>query len=237
MVVALEFESRLARRIVGRHQRNKVLLTYAGAAVAIFLVVNFTTGSLGAPHAVIQIGSHNSIAKYLGQYDGRPGVLMLGVQSAEDWVCVKLPFKGRLADVSSISFSEFVDSPGGMDSLEPYVVIRMSEGRTLVCHPSDSYVSGEWWLPLSEWQFRDMAVKGRWTLAPVGADSTVMTLSDWQVTLGTANVMSINLYTGSWDISSPFISYIGDLAINGNHVSLSNLGRCSGSPADLPQGF
>ncbi len=237
MVIALEFESRLAGRIVGRHQRNKVWIAYAGAAVAIFLVVNFTSGSIGAPHAVIQIGSHNSIAKYLGQYEGRSSVLMLGVQSVEDWVCVKLPFKGRMADVSSISFSEFVDTAEGMDSTEPYVVIRMSEGRNLVCHPSDSYASGEWWLPLSEWQFRDMAVKGKWSLAPAGADSTLMTLSAWQVTLGSANVISINLYMGSWDIHSPFISYIGDLAVNGDRVCLSNLGRCSGSPADLPQGF
>jgi hypothetical protein len=203
----------------------------------VFLVVNFTSGSLGAPHAVVQIGSHDSIAKYLGQYDGKTCVMMLGVQSLDDWVCVRLPFKGRLTDVGSISYSEFVDSAGGADSLEPYVVIRMSEGRNLVCHPSDSYASGEWRLPLSEWQSRDMVGMGKWSLAPVGPDSVLLSLSAWKANLGGANILSINLYTGAWDLSSPFISYIGDLEVNGDRVCLSNIGRCSGSQNDMPQGF
>jgi len=50
-------------------------------------------------------------------------------------------------------------------------------------------------------------------------------------------VLSINLYVGCWNISYPYISYVGDLVVNSDFVGLSNIGRCTGSSMDLPAGF
>jgi len=236
-LVALEFESELARRIVRRDRDVKGWSACVGAVLAVVLVVNFTSGSLAAPRAVVHVGTHDAIAQYMGQYDSKSSVMMLSLQSAEDWVCIKVPFKGSLSDLTKVSFSEFVSSTGGEDSPEPYVVIRMTEGRNLVCHPSDSYAGGDWWLPLSEWQLRDTVAKGMWMLAPTTADSPRLQLAEWQTSLGSANVLSINLYVGCWNISYPYISYVGDLVVNSDFVGLSNIGRCTGSSMDLPAGF
>lgn len=236
-VVALEFESRLARRIVRRDRDVRGWSACVGAALAVFLVVNFTSGSLGAPHTVIHVGTQSSVATYLGQYDGKTNVVMLGTIAAEDWVCVKMPFKGRLSDVTSISFSEFISQLGGDEPLEPYVVVKLTEGRTLVCHPQQSYASGDWWLPVSEWQLRDTVSKGKWTAASVDGGATTMTFAECQGILGAANVLSVNLYVGCWETSDPFACYVGDFSVNGQAVSLSNAGRCVGSNNEMPTGF
>ena len=236
-MVALDFESVLARRIARKDNGWKGWLTYMGAAITVFLIVNLTSGSLAAPHAVIHIGSQNSMAKYMGQFDGKANVIMLGVLSANDWICVKLPFKGHLSDIESISYSEFVCQPDGQEALEPYTVIRMNEGRDLVCHPEDSYSTGEWKLPVFEWQSRDIVAKGFWSLAPTEADSLLQPLSEWISVMGDGNVLSINLYVGAWDVSSPYQCYVGDLSVNGVSSRLSNAGRCTGPTAELPTGF
>jgi hypothetical protein len=235
-VVALEFESRLARRVARRDRNIKGWSAYLGTAAAVFLVINFTAGSLGATHAVIHVGTQDSVAKYLGQYDGKTNVVMLGTLSVDDWVCVKVPFKGRLSDIQSISFSLFISRPGGEIPLEPFVVIRMTEGRNLVCHPPLSYESGDWTLPVSEWQLREVVAKGKWAASPDDASST-MAFGEWQAALGNANVLSVNLYVGAWETSAPYVCYVGDLSINGHSIALSNAGRCAGSNGDMPEGF
>lgn len=236
-VVALEFESRLARKIVRGDRSNKGWPACLGVVLAIFLVINFVSGSLGASNAVIHIGTKNSVAKYMGQFDGKANVLMLGTISAEDWICVKVPFKGRLSDVVSISFSDFIYRPGGDDPLEPYVVIRMSEGRNLVCHPPSSYGSEDWYLPVSEWQPRDTVAKGKWSAAPVEEGSPVMTFREWQNSLGNANVLSVSVYVGAWETASSYVCYVGDLTINGQSIGLSNAARCAGPNEAMPAGF
>lgn len=233
----MEFESRLARRIAGRDRNVKGWSACLGAVLAVFLVVNFTSGSLGAPHAVIHIGTQNSVAKYLGQYDGNARVIMLGTLTVEDWVCVKMPFNGRLSDVESISFSEFISRPGGQDPLEPYVVIKMNEGRNLVCHPPLSYAPGNWSLPVSEWQLRDTVTKGKWTAAPTDEESSAMTFDAWQGMMGDANVLSVNLYVGNWETATSYLCYVGGLSINGQPIGLANAGRCSGPTAEMPAGY
>lgn len=233
----MEFESRLARRVERRARKTGSWTAYLGTAAAVFLVVNFTAGSLGAPSAVVHVGTQDSVAKYLGLYDGKTSVIMLGTVSVDDWVCVKVPFKGRLSDVQSISFSVFVSRPGGDAPHEPFVVVRMTEGRNLVCHPPLSYEAGDWTLPVSEWQLREVVVKGVWTDTPTDGASSVMSFDGWQATLGNANVLSVNLYVGAWETTSPYVCYVGDLSVNGHCIGLSNAGRCASSNGEMPEGF
>jgi hypothetical protein len=233
----LDYESRLARRIASRKNTWRAWLTYLGAAMTIFIVMNLASESLAAPHAVIHIGTRSSFAMYLGQFDGEQNAMMLGVLSIGDWICLKLPFKGHLSDLSSLSFSEFVSKSPGQYSLEPYAVIRMSEGKNLVCHPTDSYASEDWTLPLFEWQARELATKGMWRFAPTDTESLLLPLSEWLTMIGDGNVLSINLYVGCWDIASPYQCYIGDITVNGCSIDLSNAGRCTGSISEMPLGF
>ena len=202
-----------------------------------FLVLNVTSGSIAGEHAVIQIGSKSSVARYLGQFDGKSNVLMLGAISASDWICVKIPFKGELSEIRSIAYSEFVAQTGGQEALEPYIVLKLTEGRTLICNPVNSYSNGTWDLPLMEWQLRDTASKGIWTYSTADAKSSTAPLITWIRMMGDVNALSVNLYIGRWNISSPFQCYVGDLAINGFVVDFSNCARCVGPPADLPPGF
>jgi len=233
----LKFESKLAGRIVQRKNGHKGWFAIFGAVFAVFLVLNVTSGSIAGDHAVIQLGSKSSVARYLGQFDGKSNVIMLGAISSLDWVCVKIPFKGHLSDVKSIAFSEFVAQSGGLEALEPFVVIKLTEGRSLACDPVSSYPRGVWDLPLLEWQLRDTVSKGSWIYATPDSKSASAPLGTWIGTIGDPNVLGISLLMGHWNISSTYQCYIGDLAVNGNLVGLSNAARCCGSLSDLPPGF
>lgn len=236
-MIALEFESRLAGRIVHRNGGRKGWLAILGALFAVFLVLNVTAGSMAGSNAVIQLGSKSSVARYLGQFDGKANVMMLGAVTTIDWICIKVPFKGRLSDLRSISFSEFVAQSGGAEAFEPYVVLRLTEGRSLICDPVASYSNGTWDLPLLEWQLRDAANKGAWTFTAPDARTTTAPLITWIRTMGDTNVLSVCLLIGHWDISSPYQCYVGDLTVNDRRIDLSNAARVKGSLADLPPGF
>ena len=233
----MKFESTLAGRIAQRKGGYKGWLAILGAVFAVFLVLNVTSGSIAGQHAVIQLGSKSSVARYLGQFDGKSNVMMLGATSSLDWICVKVPFKGHLSDVRSVSFSEFVAQAGGIEALEPYIVLKLTEGRSLICNPVSSYSDGTWDLPLLEWQLRDAASKGTWIYAAPDAKSTTAPLITWIRTMGDANVLSVNMYIGQWNLSSPYQCYIGELRVNDNKIDLSNAARIGGSLADLPTGF
>ncbi|MGQ9588573.1 MAG: hypothetical protein ACUVT7_09385 [Thermoplasmata archaeon] len=125
-----------------------------------FLVLTVNSSSLAAPSATIHVGSQSSVAKYMGQFDGNSNVMMLGASSVQDWVCIKVPFKGGLADIRSISFSDFIAQTGG-GSFEPYVVLKLTEGKYLICHPQYSYADGTWSLPEFTWGDRDTVAKGK----------------------------------------------------------------------------
>lgn len=231
------FESTLARRIAQKKGDCRVWVSILGTVFVVFLIVNLTASSMAESHAVIQIGSKSSVARYLGQFDGKSNVLMLGATSAIDWICVKIPFKGKLSEVKSIAFSEFVAQTGGQETLEPYIVLKLTEGRTLICNPVTSYSNGTWDLPLMEWQLRDAASKGMWTYATADAKSSTAPLITWIRMMGDMNALSVNLYIGRWNISSPFQCYVGDLAINGIGIDFSNSAKCCGTLGDLPPGF
>ena len=233
----MKFESTLAGRIAHGNSGYKGWIAVLGALFAVFLVLNVTSGSIAGQQAVIQLGSKSSVARYLGQFDGRSNVMMLGATSSIDWICVKTPFKGHLSDVRSVAFSEFVIQTGGLEALEPYIVIKLTEGRSLICNPVSSYSNGTWDLPLLEWQQRDAASKGAWTYAAPDAKSTTAPLIAWIREMGDANVLSVNVYIGQWSISSPYQCYVGDLAVNDNKIDLSNAAKIRGSLSDLPTGF
>ena len=237
LVNALKFESTLAIRIVDRKSNCRSLMAVVGALFAVFLVLNFTSGSMAGDQAVIQLGSKSSVARYLGQFDGRANVMMLGAMSSIDWICIQIPFKGHLSDVKSIAYSEFIAQVGGEEALEPYLVLRLTEGRSLVCNPVSSYSNGTWNLPLLEWQTRDAATKGTWTFSNSEAKSTATPLTTWVRAIGDANVLSINLFIGRWSISFPYQCYVADLSVNDKRIDISNAARIRGSLSDLPLGF
>lgn len=228
-------EDGVAKRIRSLRRGGKGLLGYAGLVGAVFIVLNMTSSSIGAPQAVIHVGTQTSVAKYLGQFDDKSRVVMLGATTSQDWVGIKLPFKGHLSDLRSITFSEFVAQTGGLDSVEPYVVIKLPEGKSLVCDPVLSYRDGVWDLPLFEWQMRDTVAMGKWVFAPVDTKSMLVDLSTWIQYIGDEQVISVSIYIGMWDLTSVYQVYIGDIALNGRPIDLANAARCS--TADLPPGF
>jgi len=69
------------------------------------------------------------------------------------------------------------------------------------------------------------------------AKSTTAPLITWIREMGDVNVLSINIYIGQWDITSPYQCYVADFTVNGNNVDLSNAARIRGSMSDLPNGF
>jgi len=233
----VKFESTLAKKITSKRNGKRSWLVYAGLVGAVFLVLNLNAISIAEPQAVIHMGSRGAVAKYLGQFDGIQSVMMLGATSSEDWICIKVPFKGRIGDLSSISFSEFVIQTGGSDSLEPYVVLKLSQGMCLICKPSYSYDTGVWDLPFSEWQSRDTVTKGKWSYAAEDTRVQIVSLETWVATIGNRQVTSVCVYMGNWDLSSPYQCYIGGLAINEKPIDLANAVKITGSKIDLPPGF
>jgi len=235
-VRALKFESRLADKIVSRKKARRPWTTIAGLVSIVFLVLTVNSSSLAAPSATIHIGSQSSVARYMGQFDGNSNVMLLGASSLQDWVCVKTPFKGRLADIQSISFSDFIAQNGG-GSYEPYIVLKLTEGKYLICHPEYSYADGIWTLPEFTWGHRDTVSNGKWILAPVETRSMIVPLATWVGMIGNREVVSIAAYIGSWDISQPFECFLGNFEVNGELIDIANAKRCMNPNSELPLGF
>jgi len=232
----MEFQSGLARKIASKRKgKVKAWSTYSGLIFVVFIVLTLTSSTTAAPSVVIHIGTQSAFAKYLGNYEYSSDVLQVGVRSQTDWVCIKVQFNGKLSELSSISFSDNILQSGGI-VVEPYVVIKLTEGKTLVCNPCNSYDLG-WYLPWSEWQSRDTVSKGRWTVTPAETKSLLQPLESWMNIFGDRQVTNIYIYIGTWTISSPFQCYIGDFAINGVHIDIANAKRCLGSSSELPVGF
>ncbi len=234
---ALRFESRLATRIAARKNDSKTLKSVASFVGIVFIVLTLTSSSMATPQAVIQLGSKNSLALYMGQFDGKANVVMMGAISVEDWVSIKVPFKGHISDIESISYSDFISQTGGCDDLEPYVVLKLPEGKYLVCYPANSYSAGVWSLPYFAWQVRDTVSHGKWTIAPVETQSLELPLESWVSIIGDYEVISVSIHIGGWDITCPYQCYLGDLSINGKPLGIANAGRTAGSSADFPPGF
>lgn len=230
------FESRLAKRISSRRDTKRGWKTYASFVGVIFIVITLTSSTLAVPQATVHTGTKTSVAKYLGQFDCGSNVLMLGALTPSDWICIKVPFKGRLSDLQSISFSEFVSQTGGVQA-EPFVVLKLQRGMFLVCHPELSYVTGEWSLPYFSWQSRDTVANGKWNMAPVSESTDLNTLQFWTGALGNVEVVMISIFVGMWELTSPYQCYLGDYAINGKLIDLANSKRTSSGGWDLPAGF
>lgn len=232
-----KFESRLATRIASRKNDRKTLKSVASFVGIVFIVLTLTSSTMATPQGVIQLGSKNSLAKYMGQFDGKANVLMLGATSVEDWVSIKLPIKGHISDIESISFSVFISQTGGSDNLEPYVVLKLPEGKYLICYPSNSYPAGLWSLPYFSWQTRDVVSNGLWVIAPVKTSSMLLPLETWDQVVGGYDVISVSILIGGWDIAGPYQCYLGDLSIDGRSIDIANAGRSTGTPTNMPPGF
>jgi len=234
----MKYRSELARSIAHRNDKKGVRgwSTYLGLVGIVFIVLTLTASASAAPSIVVHLGSSTSVAKYMGYYDYRPNVLMLGVANPDDWVCIKMQFNGKLSQLSAITFSEFIIADGGEDPIEPYVVVTLSGGTSLICRPELSYDSG-WYQPMSEWQMRDTVSHGKWTAFPYQADAQPTTLGGWADVLGDRQVTHIFLYVGAWDLADPFMCLIGEFAVNDKLLDLANAKRCGDPNSDLPTGY
>jgi len=220
----LKFESKLAERIASKKDGKRSWKTYACLVGAVFLVLNLTASSLAAPSAVIHIGSKTAVVEYMGSFDGKANVVKFGLTLSTDSAFLRMPFKGHLSDLSSLSFSEFVEQTGG-GTFEPYVVMLLPAGMSLICHPEDSYASSGWYLPFFEWQSRDLVSKGLWKAFPEESSSELKPLSSWIGTLGDPQITGIQLCVGQWTLLEPYASLIGDLSINGALMNIANAKR------------
>lgn len=234
---SVRFESRLAERIHAGKGVGRPWKTYASLVAVVFIVLTLTASTIAVPQVVVHVGSQGSMAKYLGQFDGKSSVVMVGLSGPEDWVCMKLPFKGHMSDLDSISFSILIAQTGGGEPLEPYVVLKLPEGRSLVCDPVDSYSAGNWSQPYMSWQVRDLAADGKWTVSPAKTQSLLVSLDSWIGIIGDQEVLSIFIYFGAWDVSDPFLCYMGDIAVNGKLMDVANAGRLTGPSKDMPIWF
>ncbi len=230
----MKFESRLAERIHERKGTGRPWKPYAAFAGIVFIVFTLTASSLAGSQAVVHLGTQSSVAKYMGQFEGAANVVMIGLSGPGDWVSVKIPFRGGLSDLQSISFSLFVVQTGGDQPLEPYVVLRLPEGKSLLCKPQDSYSTSNWSVPYLSWQSRDLVAFGKWTVAPAPTQSLLAPLDTWTGILDDAQVISVMVCVGPWDIADHYQCYLGDLAVNGKLADLANAGRISGPSKDLP---
>ncbi len=238
-MVAMRFESRLAARIARRQKQDWPWKKVAGVAFIVFIILTLTASTSAASQAVIQLSNNHAYAKYLGAFDGKMNTVVAGVVSDAGWLVIKIPFRGALSDLQSISFSEFLVQTGGTEaSLEPYVVIKLPRAHYLVCYPNECYSNGEWSVPYFNWQIRDPVAKGNW-IDPSAEykTSTGMTLDSWESVLGDPTVIQVLVVIGNWDISSPYRIYLGDLSVNGALMDLSNAKKLQGTNAEFPLGF
>ena len=234
---AMRFESRLAERVAARRDTGRPWKVYASFVGVVFIVLTLTASSMAVPQAVVRIGSQDTVAKYLGGFDGRANVMMLGVSGVDDWICIKVPFKGHLTDLVSISFSEFVTQTGGEGQLGPYVVLRLPEGRSLTSHLAAVPFSDAWNASYFTWQTRNPVADDAWTVVPAGTQTLPASFDTWPAMIGDLDVLSIHIIVGGWDISTPYQCYLGDLSVNGKQVDLANSGRLTGPSKELPPGF
>ncbi|MCJ7464169.1 MAG: hypothetical protein MUO81_05445 [Thermoplasmata archaeon] len=222
----MKLESKLAERVVSKKASRNLRKTYASLVGIVFIVLTLTSSTTAVPQSVIHVGTNDSVAKYLGPFEGKSNVIMVGVSSIDDWVCIKVPFKGKISDLKSISFSEFVALTGDAQ-LEPYVVLKLPEGKSLVCHPESSYSGGAWSLQTFTWQSRDAVTQGKWVVAPVKTESMLAPLTMWMTMIGDRSVISVSIYVGGWDISGQYQCYLGDFSINGVMIDFANMARKS----------
>jgi len=224
----LKFESELAARIAARKDDKKTLRSVASFVEIVFIVLTLTSSTTAVPQSVIHVGTHDSVAKYLGPFEGKSNVIMVGVSSIDDWVCIKVPFKGRISDLKSISVSDYIAKSGGAQ-LEPYVVLKLSEGKSLVYYPESMYASCVWSFQTMAWQSRDAVTQGKWVVAPVDTESMLAPLTMWTTMIGDSSVISVSIYVGGWDISGQYQCYLGDFSINGIMIDFANMARKAGT--------
>jgi len=225
---AMRFDGKLAERVASKKTPRNLRRTYASMASIVFIVLTLTSSTTAVPQSVIHVGTNDSVAKYLGPFEGKPNVIMVGVSSIDDWVCIKVPFKGRISDLKSISFSDSIAQSGGAQ-FEPYVVLKLPEGKSLVCYPESSYASGVWSFQIMTWQSRDAVTQGKWVVAPVETESMLAPLTMWITMIGDKSVISVSIYVGGWDISGQYQCYLGDFSINGIMIDFANMARKAGT--------
>lgn len=230
---AVEFESALARGISGRRRERKPAKAIVGTVAALAVVLCMALATLGSSQAVLLIESKSSVAVYMGTYDGVKNVLFIQVATPDDLVAVKTPVGGHLSELASVSYKLFVSQTGGSGAVEPYVVIKLTGARSLICQPTDSYSPDGWSLPYLEWQTRDVAANGMWTLRPVVGLPVLMPLQDWIATLGDPHVISVTIIAGHWQTMTPVQLYMGDFGINGVQIGLANAKRSTDTTGAL----
>ena len=225
---AMRFDGKLAERVASKKTPRNLRRTYASMASIVFIVLTLTSSTTAVPQSIIHVGTNDSVAKYLGPFEGKSNVIMVGVSSIDDWVCIKVPFKGRISDLKSISFSDSIAQSGGAQ-FEPYVVLKLPEGKSLVCYPESSYASGVWSFQIMTWQSRDAVNQGKWVVAPVETESMLAPLTMWITMIGDKSVISVSIYVGGWDISGQYQCYLGDFSINGIMIDFANMARKAGT--------
>jgi hypothetical protein len=230
---AMGFESKLAERVASKKASRNLRKTYASLVGIVFIVLTLTSSTTAVPQSVIHVGTNDSVAKYLGPFEGRSNVIMVSVSSIDDWVCLKVPFKGRISDLKSISFSDSIAQSGGAQ-LEPYVVLKLSEGKSLICCPESSYAAGVWSFQTMTWQSRDAVTQGKWVVSPVKTESLLAPLTMWMMMIGDRSVISVSIYIGGWDISKQYQCYLGDFSINGIMIDFANMARKAGTMQEWP---
>jgi hypothetical protein len=230
---AMRLESELAERVASKKASRNLRRTYASLVGIVFVVLTLTSNTTAVPQSVIHIGTNDSVANYIGPFESKSNVVLVGVSSIDDWVCIKVPFKGRISDLESISFSDSIARSGGAQ-FEPYVVLKLPEGKSLICRPESSYVSGVWSFQIMTWQTRDAVTQGKWVVAPVKTESMLAPLTMWTTMIGDRNVVSVSIYVGDWDVSGQYQCYLGDFSINGIMIDLANMARKAGTTQEWP---
>jgi hypothetical protein len=232
-VRALRFESRLAESVASKKAPRTIRKTYAILVGIVFIFLTLTSSATAVPQSVIHVGTNDSLARYVGLFEDKSNVVTVGVFSVDDWVCIKVPFKGRISDIKSISFSSFITQSGDAQH-EPYVMLKLPEGKSLICHPESSYSGGEWSFQTMTWQSRDVVAQGKWVVAPVKTESMLAPLSMWLTMIGDRSVISVSVYVGCWDIAGEYQCYLGDFSINGIVIDFANMARKAGTTLECP---
>lgn len=229
----MRLDSELAERMSSKRTSRNLRRTYASLVGIVFIILTLTSSTTAVPQSVIHVGTNDSVAKYIGSFEGKSNVILAGVSSTDDWVCIKVPFKGRISDLRSIGFSDSV-MQSGEGQLAPYVVIRLPEGKSLICRPESSYASGVWSFQTMIWQSRDAVTQGKWVVAPVETESMLAPLTMWTTMIGDRSVISVSIYVGGWDISEQYQCYLGDFSINEIMIDFANMARKAGTTQEWP---
>ena len=227
-----QFASILARKMNHRGRSPRGWSCYAGLVGTLVILVAMDFSAFAAPHAVIKLGSRESVVETLGTYEGRSDVLFVEVSSSSDWVCIRLPFKGKMSELKSIHYSVLPPGDATGQQREPYILLKLTESKALVCRPQYSS-SGTWSFVARQWQERDAAHDGLWVIADSGVVSLVRPLPAWIDIISDRCAVAISICIGPWDISEPSPWYLGDVSVNGVPMDLSNAARAPGTREDL----